>query len=118
MIVKGDPNKKKPAVKTEDESKEDLLNELRKESLGTISLACFYVKKFEETGIDVTERWATAEQQSEIIQQFYYEGYRSGLKDGIEKGRQLEREEGKQEQQINLNFPKRHRSPTKKKRKY
>jgi len=115
MIVQG---KKKPVEKTEDEKKEDLLNELRKESLGTISLACVYAKKFEETGMDITEKWATAEQQSDIIQRFFYEGYRKGLMEGVEKGRQLEREEGKQEQQINLNFPKRHRSPTKKKRRY
>ena len=92
MIVY-DNNKKKPAVKTEDERKEEMLEELKKESLSTICLACVYAKKFEETGMDITEKWATAEQQSEIIQNFYYQGYENGFRDGIEKGKEIEREE-------------------------
>lgn len=93
MIVQRDPNEKKPVEKTEEESKEDLLGELRKESLATISLACVYAKKLEETGMDITERWATAEQQSEIIQNFYYQGYEKGFNDGIARGKEIERQE-------------------------
>ena len=97
MIIQGDPNKKRE--KTEEEQKEEMLEELRKESLSTICLACVYVKKFEETGMDITERWATAEQQSEIIQSFYYQGYDKGFAEGIEMGKRIEREEAHQMQQ-------------------
>ena len=132
MIIKGEPNKKKE--KTEDEQKKEMLEELEKESLSTICLACLYAKKFEETGMDITERWATAEQQTEIIQRFFYEGYEKGLIEGIERGKALEKEETTQAQsgeygvgkseffdpgyKVNLKPAKRHRSPTKKKRRY
>jgi len=141
MIIQRDPNeRKKPVEKTEDERKEEMLEELRKESLSVICLACVYAKKLEETGMDITERWATAEQQSEIIQNFYYQGYENGYYDGIHKGKEIERAEHMQMQQdeyrhedsfydptskygqgINLAKIIRHsrkKSPTKKKRRY
>ena len=99
MIVYNDNDKKKQIEKTEEEQKEEMLDELRKESLSTICLACLYAKKYEETGMDITERWATAEQQSEIIQSFYYQGYDKGFADGIEMGKRIEREEARQMQQ-------------------
>ena len=95
MIIYNNSNNqvKKQVPKTEEESKSEMLEELRKESLSIICLACLYAKKFEETGMDITERWATTEQQSEIIQNFYYQGYKKGYMDGIEKGKEIEREE-------------------------
>lgn len=99
MIIQGDSNKKKPVEKTEEERKEEMLEELRKESMSIICLACVYAKKLEETGMDITEKWETAERQSEIIQNFYYQGYENGFKDGIHKGKEIERAEHMQMQQ-------------------
>ena len=105
MIINQDPDyeRKKAAQerlnRSEEEVKEELLNKLREESTSIISLACIYAKKLEETGIDITERWETAERQAEILREFFNRGYRKGLVDGISKGKEIERAEAKQIQE-------------------
>ena len=88
----------KQIEKTEDDQKEYLLAELRKESASVISLAAVYAKGFEATGIDVTRAWETAEQQMAIIQQNYQVGYQAGYIDGVAKGKEIERAETKEQQ--------------------
>ena len=73
---------------SEDERKEDILGKLRKESSSIITLAYMYAKNFEETGADITQRWATMQEQNAILQQVYNRGYEEGL----DKGRALEHE--------------------------
>ena len=106
MIINNDPDyeRKKAAYdrlnRSEDELKESLLNNLRQESAAIISLACIYAKKFEETGMDVTERWETAEQQMAILQSYFNKGYVQGYQEGVTNGKKMEREEMLQAQQI------------------
>lgn len=94
MIVNKDPeydrrraNEEKLKI-SDDEHKDKLLGELRKESVSIICLAWMYAKNFEALGFDVTERWVTAEQQGEAVEKIYRKGYT----DGILKGREIEGE--------------------------
>ena len=92
MIIKGS----KAHEASESEQKEIMLNSLRNESLSIICLASMYAKKFEETGIDITERIATVEQQSAVIQNIYNQGYKKGFEEGIARGKKMEREEAEE----------------------
>ena len=74
----------------EDVRKDEMLSKLRQESLTTICLAYMYAKNFEETGMDVTEKWVTAEQQADALEKYYQKGYDEGLQFGVEKGREYE----------------------------
>ena len=75
----------------DEERKELLWTEMRKEPLAVITLALMYAKNFQETGEDVTKRWITAEQQAEALERYYNKGYNTGYGDGIQKGREYER---------------------------
>lgn len=77
--------KEKPVEYSEDERKDDILSKLRQESLSIIYLAYMYAKNFEETGFDVTTKWATMEEQNKILQQVYNKGYEDGLRKTNEK---------------------------------
>jgi len=91
VINKSNPNKyasTNKIEKTEEQKKEEILEILRQESASLLALAHLYVKKFEETGSDITEKWTVAMEQNEILQQIYNRGY----EDGISKGKELERE--------------------------
>lgn len=88
MIVNRDPNHVKQIVKTEDEQKENLISELRKESVSIICLALMYAKNLEETGEDITRRLINVNQNADLLQRIYNKGY----EEGIAKGRELERE--------------------------
>lgn len=103
MVVNRDPNYVKPIVKTEDEQKEALISELRKESVSIICLALMYAKNFEETEEDLTQRLITVNQNADLLQRIYNKGY----EEGISKGRELEREKnrGKHNNSINGNGP-------------
>lgn len=70
----------------QEEVKENLLNELRKESLAVLSLAYAYAKNFAETGVDITEKWVTTEQQTQVLEQIYKRAYEEGLIRGREIG--------------------------------
>ena len=93
MVIDKDPNRRHETPVVEDESvqKENLLNEMRKESLAIICLALMYAKNFEETGMDITTRWVTAEQQADALQKCFDKGYNTGYQDGIKSGREFER---------------------------
>ena len=99
MILNTDPEYEKQKAleeklaRTEEEQKEELLAELKKESASVICLAVMYAKGFEQTGENITERWDTAEKQIDVIQRKFNEGYRAGFTDGIKKGKEIEREE-------------------------
>lgn len=80
----------------EEVAKAELLKSLSEESMSVICLAVVYAKNFDEYGCDVTERWMTAEQQSQIIKAYYKKGYNEGYVEGIVKGKELEREEARQ----------------------
>ena len=82
-----------PKPKSEDEQKENMLDQLRSESLAIICLATIYAKSFENLGIDVTHAWETAEQQGEILRGYYNKGYKEGYIAGIAKGKEIERAE-------------------------
>ena len=76
----------------EDVKKERLLNEFRKESASIILLAFMYAKNFEEMGYDITEKWVTAQQQSEVLEKAQKKYYLEGYEFGFTKGREYERE--------------------------
>ena len=99
MIINNDPDYERKKVyedrlnRSEDEQKDELLAELRKESVSIINLAFMYAKMFAQTGEDITKKWQTAVQQASIIQRMFSEGYRKGLNEGIAKGKEMERAE-------------------------
>jgi len=78
MVVDGTPKTEKP-IKPDDVRKEELLNELRKESAGVVELACLYAKCFETLGVNVTETWDTARKQMKSLQEVYNAGYEDGF---------------------------------------
>lgn len=94
VVINNDPNyeKKKEAEeklnRSEDERKEALIAELRKESASIICLALMYAKNLEETGEDITRRLINVNQNADLLQKVYNKGYEEGLY----KGRELERE--------------------------
>ena len=74
---------------TDSENKDhrkNLLNELRKESIAVLTLAYGYAKNFAETGVDITEKWVTTEQQTQVLEQIYKRAYEEGLIRGREIG--------------------------------
>jgi len=85
-IIARDTNRMKVISKpkiiepTEDELKDKLLEELRKEPLSIISLAAMYAKGFQDTGEDVTKIYQTAEDQWAAMQKIYNKGYEDGYK--------------------------------------
>jgi flagellar biosynthesis/type III secretory pathway protein FliH len=95
MVINKDPNydKKRQAEaqlnQSEDVRKEALIAELRKESVSIICLALMYAKNFEETQEDLTKRLLNVEQNADLLQRIYNKGY----EEGIEKGKELEREQ-------------------------
>lgn len=97
MVINNDPNYEKNKKneerlnRTEEERKDALFAELRKESSSIICLAVMYAKNFEETGEDITQKWITAEQQADALQRYYDKGFRQGYQEGIQKGREYER---------------------------
>ena len=101
--------------KSELQQKEEMLIELGKERLAVICLALMYAKGFEETGLDITKAWETAEQQMAIIQQNYKAGYKQGLIDGIEKGKEIERQERAEKAEFDRQIVR--KNPTKKRHK-
>lgn len=102
MIINNDPEyEKKKAfeeklARSEDQQKEDMLAELRKESTAVICLATLYAKGYENYGIDITKAWETTEQQAAILQRIYREGYHRGLLEGIGQGKKIAQEEAMQ----------------------
>ena len=86
MVINGSSNKVNPI--TEDEQKESLISELRKESVSIICLALMYAKNFEETGEDLTQRLINVNQNADLLQRIYNKGY----EDGMIKGREMERD--------------------------
>ena len=88
MLINRDPNYKKPIVKTEDEQKEELISELRKESVSILCLAVMYAKNFEETEEDLTQRLINVNQNADLLQRVYNKGY----EDGLSKGREMKHE--------------------------
>lgn len=77
MIVKS--RIKKQEEPSMEEQKAKMLEQLGQESLSIICLAYMYAKNFEETGVDITTRWATMEQQNKILQEVYSRGYKDAL---------------------------------------
>ena len=77
VVYQGD--REKNVEYSDDERKDNMLAQLRNESLSIICLAYMYAKNFEETGVDITTRWATMEQQNKILQEVYNRGYRDAL---------------------------------------
>ena len=77
MIVNHKPKEKEP---TENDLKEKLLDELRKEPLSIIGLAAMYAKGFEKTGEDITKIYKTAQDQQAKFQEIYNKGYEDGYK--------------------------------------
>ena len=75
MRINHEPKRYEP---TEDEKKEMLLDELRKESLSIISLAVMYAKGYKDTGEDVTKIYKTAEEQRAKFQEIYNKGFEDG----------------------------------------
>ena len=104
MVIDRNPNipKQKEAERklamSDDERKDSLLEKLRAESTSIVLLAYMYAKNFEETGADITERWTTMEQQNAVLQKVYNKGY----EDGIDKGKELEREKNKRDNATNI----------------
>lgn len=80
MVINNDPNyeKRKAAEeklnRSEEEVKEELIGELRKESTGILCLALMYAKNFEETGEDLTQRLITVEQNANLLEAMYKKG--------------------------------------------
>lgn len=101
MVVNRDPKYVKPIAKTEDERKEELISELRKESVSIICLALMYAKNFEETEEDLTRRLINVNQNADLLQRIYNKGYEEGLI----KGRELEREKNRNHNNANGNGP-------------
>lgn len=106
MVINNDPDyEKKRAAKDRLEEGEfarrrRLLDQFMDCSSSIIALAFMYAKNFEETGFDVTEKWVTAEQQADALQRYYDKGYQNGYGDGIQKGREYEREKIKRINEI------------------
>lgn len=87
MVISRD-NAPKQVIKTDEELKEELLESLRLESVSILALAHMYARRLEETGADITEKWTVALEQNAVLQRVYNKGYVEGL----QKGRELERE--------------------------
>ena len=102
MVINKDPDwdRKKAAREranqTEDEQKENMLDQMRQESIGVIALALMYAKNFEELGYDVTRCIITANQNTQILEAAYNKGY----EDGLSKGRRLGHEEYKRNKDL------------------
>lgn len=94
MVVKPTPEQikarenERKRKQAEETARENLLEELRKESLAILTLAVMYAKNFATLGFDITERWVTAEQQGDAVDKIYQRGFA----DGILKGREIEGE--------------------------
>lgn len=68
-----------PKVEPQDFAKKRILEDLSQYSLAVITLAHLYATNFEAVGADVTQRWVTAQQQTEILQAAYNQGYEDAL---------------------------------------
>lgn len=101
MVLNSDPNSERIKKneerinRSDDEVKENLLSQLREESVSIITLAYMYAKNFEETGADITQRWATMEQQNAILQQVYNKGFSEGRINGIKEIKEAYKKRGK-----------------------
>lgn len=105
MVVNRDPNYVKPIVKTEEEQKEALISELRKESVSIICLALMYAKNLEETEEDLTRRLINVNQNADLLQRVYNKGYEEGLSKGRELERERNKNKGKHNNSTNGNGP-------------
>ena len=100
MIVK-DPNyeerkAQEKLARSEDQRKDEMLAELRKESTAVICLAIVYAEGFKKYGIDITKPLEIAQQQDAILQRIYSEGYHKGFTDGIARAQQIAQEQATQ----------------------
>lgn len=57
-----------------------IMEELNALDYKTLSTAYLYAKNFHSYGVDVTEKWLTATQQSAALSKAYRDGYYYGLK--------------------------------------
>lgn len=92
MVVCRDPeqiqqmeNQKKLKV-SEEENKEALIAELRKESCSMLCLAMMYAKNFEGTQEDITKRLLDVNANADLLQRVYNKGYEDGLR-SVKKGK-------------------------------
>jgi len=94
MVLNRDANyeKRKQAEerlnRSEEVQKESLISELRKESTSMLCLALMYAKNFEGTEEDITRGLINVNQNVDLLQRVYNKGY----EEGINKGKELERE--------------------------
>ena len=99
MVIDRSPRAKiqreneKKLLRSDDEKKEEMLNDLRKESVSIINLAHIYAQGYKVYGFDVTKALETAEEQTAVLERIYNEGYRAGYSEGIPQGKKYCREE-------------------------
>ena len=65
---------------SESRNKHVIMNELNELDYEVLSTAYLYAKNFHSYGVDVTEKWLTATQQSAALSKAYRDGYYDGLK--------------------------------------
>ena len=75
MVVRGN----KPREKGHSVTKRAILDALSEQDDVVLLLAYTYAQNFVEIGEDVTKKWITTQQQTEILQAAYNKGYEDAL---------------------------------------
>ena len=94
MVINKTPQKK-VVEKTEEERKEELIDQLRGYSLSVLTLAAMYANDYQHTGRDITKDLEDAQEREAVFHMIYKEGYKDGYIYGLAEGKELERTETK-----------------------
>lgn len=101
MVVKSTPEQRQQRINEErmrtpeDIQKENMLSELRKESMTVVALAYMYAKNFETLGFDVTRCLMTAEQNVKYLEAAYKQGVDDTIARYRDKGVTINENKGK-----------------------
>lgn len=75
MVIQGE----KPKQKTHSITKQAILDAMSEQDDVVLLLAYTYAMNFVEIGEDVTKKWITTQQQTDILQAAYNKGYEDAL---------------------------------------
>lgn len=77
----------------QEESSKQLIDELSKMSPMVISTAYLHAINYVKYGEDVTEKWLTAVEQTNVLEKAYREGYYDALQRQAERNKEMTKEE-------------------------
>lgn len=80
-MVNFEDKPKQPEQPTQDQVKQQLIDELSKESVTVLTLSLLYARGYDIVGENITTAWTNAVRNNQIIEAAYERGYNDCLKD-------------------------------------